>query len=77
MESELKARSFWALARLKGKTWLNAEHLGGCAFRAKKFKAKHGKGVSLWDGVGFSFFASALPRNSSHGVRTLSLEKLL
>ncbi|HEF3532268.1 TPA: hypothetical protein R9112_001510 [Campylobacter upsaliensis] len=33
MESELKARSFWALARLKGKIWLNAEHLGGCAFR--------------------------------------------
>ncbi|EDP6917672.1 hypothetical protein GWW69_00785 [Campylobacter upsaliensis] len=33
MESELKARGFWALARLKGKTWLNAEHLGGCAFR--------------------------------------------
>ncbi|EAH7072475.1 hypothetical protein EKP33_04395 [Campylobacter upsaliensis] len=23
----------WALARLKGKIWLNAEHLGGCAFR--------------------------------------------
>ncbi|EPC8965909.1 hypothetical protein ACR3LT_001013 [Campylobacter upsaliensis] len=22
----------WALARLKGKIWLNAEHLGGCAF---------------------------------------------
>ncbi|ENF1746535.1 hypothetical protein ABQJ84_001691 [Campylobacter upsaliensis] len=42
MESELKARSFWVLARLKGKIWLNAEHLGGCAFRAKKFKAKHG-----------------------------------
>ncbi|ELB7667949.1 hypothetical protein RH749_001814 [Campylobacter upsaliensis] len=42
MESELKARGFWALARLKGKIWLNAEHLGGCALRAKKFKAKHG-----------------------------------
>ncbi|ELQ2611763.1 hypothetical protein QTC65_000966 [Campylobacter upsaliensis] len=47
LESELKARSFWALARLKGKTWLNAEHLGGCAFRAKKFKAKHGKGLGF------------------------------
>ncbi|EHR9974388.1 hypothetical protein KVA57_001002 [Campylobacter upsaliensis] len=23
----------WALASLKGKIWLNAEHLGGCAFR--------------------------------------------
>ncbi|EOW0927010.1 hypothetical protein ACT5EH_001737 [Campylobacter upsaliensis] len=53
MESELKARGFWALARLKGKIWLNAEHLGGCAFRAKKFKAKHGFAKQR-DGVGFS-----------------------
>ncbi|EHD4527837.1 hypothetical protein JQ676_001499 [Campylobacter upsaliensis] len=54
--------------------FLNAENL---IFLKAKFKAKHGKGVSLWDGLGFSFFASALPRNSSHWVRTLSLEKLL
>ncbi|EAJ7673707.1 hypothetical protein BAE99_00690 [Campylobacter upsaliensis] len=54
--------------------FLNAENL---IFLKAKFKAKHGKGVSLWDGLGFRFFASALPRNSSHGVRTLSLERLL
>ncbi|EAH5677150.1 hypothetical protein EAJ29_08010 [Campylobacter upsaliensis] len=54
--------------------FLNAENL---IFLKAKFKAKQGKGVSLWDGLGFSFFASALPRNSSHGVRTLSLERLL
>ncbi|EKC8782042.1 hypothetical protein OQE27_000427 [Campylobacter upsaliensis] len=48
--------------------FLNAENL---IFLKAKFKAKQGKGV------GFSFFASALPRNSSHGVRTLSLERLL
>ncbi|EPR9468849.1 hypothetical protein ACU9ZQ_000617 [Campylobacter upsaliensis] len=42
LESELKARSFWALARLKGKIWLNAEHLGGCAFRFESCGGKLG-----------------------------------
>ncbi|EDP6840856.1 hypothetical protein ACLI44_000933 [Campylobacter upsaliensis] len=32
--------------------FLNAENL---IFLKAKFKAKHGKGVSLWDGLGFSF----------------------
>ncbi|EOW6272817.1 hypothetical protein ACOZNZ_001735 [Campylobacter upsaliensis] len=40
--SKLNRAKAWALASLKGKIWLNAEHLGGCAFRAKKFKAKQG-----------------------------------
>ncbi|EOF7229979.1 hypothetical protein ACK09Q_001478 [Campylobacter upsaliensis] len=52
----LAKRDGLGFSKFKGKTWLNAEHLGGCAFR---------------------FFASALPRNSSHEVRTLSLEKVL
>ncbi|EIC5479954.1 hypothetical protein K9090_000793 [Campylobacter upsaliensis] len=38
----MKGFDFLRKVNLKGKTWLNAEHLGGCAFRAKKFKAKHG-----------------------------------
>ncbi|EIZ5519857.1 hypothetical protein MPT79_000373 [Campylobacter upsaliensis] len=32
--------------------FLNAENL---IFLKAKFKAKHGKGVSLWDGLGFRF----------------------
>ncbi|EGS7061858.1 hypothetical protein I4S52_000941 [Campylobacter upsaliensis] len=49
----MKGFDFLRKVNLKGKTWLNAEHLGGCAFRAKKFKAKHGFAKQR-DGVGFS-----------------------
>ncbi|MCR2097323.1 hypothetical protein [Campylobacter upsaliensis] len=46
--------------------FLNAENL---IFLKAKFKAKHGKGVSLWDGLGFSVFTSNAVRfrNSSQG----------
>ncbi|EAJ3972605.1 hypothetical protein CYI55_06870 [Campylobacter upsaliensis] len=50
----MKDFDFLRKVNLKGKIWLNAEHLGGCAFRAKKFKAKHGFAKQR-DGLGFRF----------------------
>ncbi|HEF3525840.1 TPA: hypothetical protein R9108_000240 [Campylobacter upsaliensis] len=32
----------WALASLKGKIWLNAEHLGGCAFSFESCRGELG-----------------------------------
>ncbi|ECP4380090.1 hypothetical protein FZT51_06570 [Campylobacter upsaliensis] len=47
-------------------------------FKAKQIQSKTRLfALAKRDGLGFRFFASALPRNSSHEVRTLSLEKVL
>ncbi|EGK8113665.1 hypothetical protein IO358_001351 [Campylobacter upsaliensis] len=72
----MKDFDFLRKANLKGKIWLNAEHLGGCAFR---FESCGGKlGAKQKGGEAFRFLLQTRGVFVTHRkVANASLEKLL